>query len=245
MLDRLAGSVQHMKRFTADAAHEIRTPIAIIRSTAELALRRERDSTFYRTALSGIQQETAQLTRLVDELMLLARYDAEASVADLAVIEDISVEEAVRDACRAVEPLSEARGIRLEIEVEQHGWSVRCNGNALRRVLLILLDNAVKFTPPSESVRVVVASRDGRSRIEIHDRGEGVPEEDIDHIFDRFYRADSARTSPGFGLGLSIAKAIVEAHHGAIGVASSNSLGSCFYIELPGLFAETRPTVKA
>jgi signal transduction histidine kinase len=245
MLDRLAGSVQQMKRFTADAAHEIRTPIAIIRSTAELALRRERDSTFYRTALSGIQQETAQLTRLVDELMLLARYDAEASVADLAVIEDISVEEAVRDACRAVEPLSEARGIRLEIEVEQHGWSVRCNGNALRRVLLILLDNAVKFTPPSESVRVVVASRDGRSRIEIHDRGEGVPEEDIDHIFDRFYRADSARTSPGFGLGLSIAKAIVEAHHGAIGVASSNSLGSCFYIELPGLFAETRPTVKA
>jgi heavy metal sensor kinase len=242
MLDRLAGSVQRMKRFTADAAHELRTPIAIIRSTAELALRRERDSASYRNALSGIQQETVHLSRLVEELMLLARYDADAPRLEL---ENVHVDEAVRDACRAVTPLAEERGIRLEIETEQAGWIVRGNRLEFRRLLLILLDNALKFTPPNESVRAVVARGAGGPRIEIHDRGRGVAEEHIEHIFERFYRGDTARTSPGFGLGLSIAKAIVEANQGSIGIAWTGSNGSCFYVELPGALVEARRMVTA
>ena len=232
MLDRLEGSVQQMKRFTADAAHELRTPIAIIRSTAELSLRRERDAAVYRNALSGIQQETIHLTRLVEELMWLARYDADCQVTDR---EDISVEEAVRDACHAVMPIAQERGIHMEVRIEHQGSTIRVNRLAFRRVLLILLDNALKFTPPQESVSVVVGCRESRPRIEIHDRGGGIGEEHIEHIFDRFYRADTARTSTGFGLGLSIAKTIVEAHNGKIGIASTNKYGSCFYVELPSV----------
>jgi two-component system, OmpR family, heavy metal sensor histidine kinase CusS len=240
MLDRLEDSVQQMKRFTADAAHELRTPIAIIRSTAELALRRERDSASYRNALSGILQETIHLTRLVEELLWLARYDADSPVMDR---EDIAVEEAVRDACHAVMPIAQERGIHLEIRSEQRGSTIRVNRLAFRRVLLILLDNALKFTPAAESVTVVVGSRGSRPRIEIHDRGGGVAEEHIEHIFDRFYRADTARTSTGFGLGLSIAKTIVEAHNGEIGIASTNNYGSCFFVELPSSLAGTRSGV--
>jgi signal transduction histidine kinase len=242
MLDRLAGSVQQMKRFSTDAAHELRTPIAIIRSTAELALRRERDSASYRNALSGIQQETMHLTRLVEELMWLVRYDVDSPAVER---EDISIEEAVRDASHAVAPMAEERGIRLGIEIAQYGWIVRGNRLAFRRLLLILLDNALKFTPPEESVQIVVTSGDGRSRIEIQDRGGGVAEEHAAHIFERFYQADTARTSAGFGLGLSIAKAIVEAHDGVIVVASTHGIGSCFYVELPSSFVEVGPRVTS
>jgi signal transduction histidine kinase len=243
MLDRLAGSVDQMKRFTADAAHELRTPIAIVRSTAELALRRERDSVSYRNALSGIQQETIHLTRLVEELMWLARYDAGAP--DAADREEILIEEAVEDACSAIAPLVEERRLYLVLQIEQRGWTIQGNRLAFRRLLLILLDNALKFTPPQETVRVQVNSADNRSRIEVHDRGGGVADEHIEHIFERFYRADTARTSPGFGLGLSIAKAIVEGHHGVIGVESTNGLGSCFYVELPSSRTQAEQKVTA
>jgi signal transduction histidine kinase len=107
-------------------------------------------------------------------------------------------------------------------------------GMALRRVLLILLDNAIKFTPAHAEVRVKIVAADGRCRVEVHDSGAGIAEEHMNHIFERFYRADTARTSSGFGLGLSIAKAIVEAHHGSIGVIATEGLGSCFYVEFPG-----------
>jgi signal transduction histidine kinase len=242
MLDRLSGSVQQMKRFTADAAHELRTPIAIIRSTAELALRKERDPASYRNALSGIQQETIHLTGLVEELMWLTRYDSGLPTTDR---EDVPVEDAVRDACSAIAPLAEERSIAVDVRIEQPGWSVHVNRVAFRRLLLILLDNALKFTPAMKAVRVTVVSREGRPRIEVHDQGGGIAEEHIEHIFERFYRGDPARTSPGFGLGLSIAKAIVEAHEGVIGIDAAEGVGSCFYVELPGSLVAGRPRVTA
>lgn len=235
MLDRLAASVQQMKRFTTDAAHELRTPIAIIRSAAELALRKDRDSASYRASLSSIQQETVHLTRLVEELMWLARYDMGIPETDS---EDISVEDAVRGACDAVAPLAEERGIRVDVQIDERGWSVQINRLAFRRLLLILLDNALKFTPPNQFVRLTVASNHGRCRIEVRDQGGGIDGKHIEHIFERFYRADAARTSAGFGLGLSIARAIVETHNGVIGVEPIDGIGSCFYIELPGSLAD-------
>ncbi len=240
MLDRLAASVHQMKRFTTDAAHELRTPISIIRSTSELALRKERDAASYRAALSAVQQETLHLTRLVEELMWLAHYDAGAPGADR---EDIFTEDAVRDACSAVAPLAEERGIRLEVQIEEPGRSVQIDRVAFRRLLLILLDNALKFTPANGSVRVMVGAKNGLARIEVHDQGGGIAQEHIEHIFERFYRADQARTSPGFGLGLSIAKTIVESHNGVIGVEPIDGVGSCFYVELPGSVVANRPTV--
>jgi len=230
MLDRLAVSVQQMKRFTTDAAHELRTPISIIRSTAELALRKDRDAASYRAALSGIQEETVHLTRLVEELMCLARYDAGAPGADR---EDVFVDEAVRSACDAVKPLAEERGVRLRAQIDEPGWSVQMDRMAFRRLLLILLDNALKFTPANSAVHVRVGRKNDCARIEVHDQGGGIAEEHLNHIFERFYRADGARTSPGFGLGLSIAKAIVDMNNGVIGVEAIDK-GSCFFVEIPG-----------
>jgi len=236
MLDRLAASVQHMKRFTADAAHELRTPISIIRSTAELALRKDRDAASYRAALSGIHDETVHLSRLVDDLMWLSRYDAQASDARR---QNISVEDAVRSSCVAVTPLAEERGVRVELQIEDRGWTIEMDPLAFRRLLLILLDNALKFTPANSSVSVAVTGKSGRARIEVRDQGGGIAAEHIEHIFERFYRADPARTSPGFGLGLSIAKAIVDMHSGVIGVEPVHG-GSCFYFELPGSVVANR-----
>jgi len=241
MLDRLDASVQLMKRFTADAAHELRTPISIIRSTAELALRKDRDDASYRAALSGVQQETVHLTRLVEELTWLARYDAGAPGADREII---LVEEAVRTACNAVTPLAEERRIRLELQIEEPGCGVQMDPLAFRRLLLILLDNALKFTPANRSVRVMAGMKNGRARIEVRDQAGGIGPEHIEHIFERFYQADPGRTSPGFGLGLSIAKAIVDMHNGVIGVEPIDG-GSCFYVELPGSVIAQRPTVTA
>jgi signal transduction histidine kinase len=218
-----------MKRFTTDAAHELRTPIAIIRSTAELALRRERDVRSYQASLAAIQQETVHLTRLVEDLMWLARYDAQAD----SEVGTLAINEIVSEACGAVTPLAEQHGIVLDKDIRLDGAIVLGNRLALRRLFLILLDNALKFTPDDEVVRVVAAEQQGRCCIEIHDRGTGIADEDLDHIFERFYRADSARSNSGFGLGLPIAKAIVEAHRGVIGVAPAKDQGCCFYVHLP------------
>jgi heavy metal sensor kinase len=230
MLDRLDSSVQRMTRFTADAAHELRTPIAIIRTTSELALRRERDADSYRDSLTAIQQETVHLTRLVEDLMWLARHDAEALGPE---IEDLAFEEIASDVCSAVAPLAEQRKIPLEVNIRCEGIVVRGDRLALRRLLLILLDNALKFNPSGESVSIAVTTQGARCRIEIHDRGPGIANEHREHIFERFYRGDAARAYSGFGLGLPIAKAIVEAHHGVIGVTSAGNPGSCFFVELP------------
>jgi signal transduction histidine kinase len=218
-----------MTRFTTDAAHELRTPVAIIRSTAELALRRERDIQSYRASLAAIQQETVHLTRLVEDLMWLARYDAQAD----SEVGTLAIKDIVTEACSAMAPIAEQRGIVLDEDIRLDGATVRGNRLALRRLLLILLDNALKFTPADEVIRVVAAEKQGCCCIEIHDRGVGIADEDLDHVFERFYRADSARSNSGFGLGLPIAKAIVEAHHGVIGVTSLKDQGCCFFVRLP------------
>jgi two-component system, OmpR family, heavy metal sensor histidine kinase CusS len=199
MLDRIAASVQQMKRFTTDAAHELRTPVTIVSCTAELALRRERDAASYRTALSGIQEETINLTRLLEELMWLARNDVGALGLNR---EDVSVEDLVSDVFRAAFPLAENRGILLQVQYEGGtNQTMRCDRRATRRCLLILLDNAIKFTPPGGSIRIRFVSQAGTCRIEVHDTGNGVAEEHLPHIFDRFYQADESRTISGFGLG--------------------------------------------
>jgi two-component system heavy metal sensor histidine kinase CusS len=231
MLDRIDASVRQMTQFTADAAHELRTPVAIIRSTAELALRRNRDEASYRAALAEVHEETVYLTKLVEDLMWLARTDA----GDVKLnLEPVSANDLVVDACRAILPIAEKRGIVPHVRPLEHGDAIiTCDPFAIRRLLLILLDNAVKFTPMNGSVQIAVLAQPGRCRIEVRDTGEGVRDEDRARIFDRFYQADKSRTNSGLGLGLSIAKTIVEAHHGEIGVAANNDPGSCFYVELP------------
>jgi signal transduction histidine kinase len=194
-------------------------------------LRRERDAASYRAALLGIQDETIHLAHLVEDLMWLARTDGGAL--DLNS-DDVSVEDLVSDVFRTASPLADNRGITLQVHYEGRTHpTIRCDRRPMRRCLLILLDNAVKFTPTGGSIRIRVASQAGTCRIEVHDSGSGVAEQHLPHIFDRFYQADKSRATSGFGLGLSIAKGIVEAHQGRIGVINNPENGCCFYVELP------------
>ena len=236
MLGRIAASVEQMKRFTVDAAHELRTPVTIVMSTAEVALRRERDSDAYRAALSGIHAESVRLATLVEELLWLARADGGTSGLNS---EDVVIEDLVSDVFATAQSLAAQRGVSLLRHSDgQTSTTIRCDRRAMRRCLMVLLDNAIKFTPSGGVVRLRVTAGPDRCRIEVHDSGRGIEEQHLPYICDRFYQADKSRATSGFGLGLSIAKGIVEAHEGLIGVTSSRESGSCFYLELP---LERRP----
>src|SRR5262245_8177246 len=236
MLGRIAASVEQMKRFTADAAHELRTPVTIVMSTAEVALRRERDADAYRTALSEIHAETVRLATLIEELLWLARTDGGTSGLNR---EDVVIEDLVSDVFATARSLAAHRGVSLLRHSEgQTNTTIRCDRRAIRQCLMVLLDNAIKFTPSEGVVRLRVTLGPDRCRIEVHDSGHGIEEQHLPHIFDRFYQADKSRETSGFGLGLSIVKGVVEAQQGLICVDMIRCSGSCFYLELP---LERRP----
>jgi heavy metal sensor kinase len=238
MLDRIAASVQRMKRFTADAAHELRTPVTIVVGTAELALRRDRDADEYRKALQGILEEGKHLAYLAEELMWLARADADALSP---CVEDVPVQRLIADVQRAGSVLAEPRGVSLETEDGAVETWIRCDPRSMRRCLLILVDNAIKYTPAGGRVRIAVEPRPDACRIEVHDTGCGIEPQHLPHIFQRFYQADKSPSNSGLGLGLAIAKGIVESQQGRIGVSSLVGAGSCFFVELP----RSAPSVTA
>ena len=231
MLDRIHASVQKTIRFTMDAAHDLRTPVAVIQSTAELALRRERGIPDYQRALTAIQEQTLHLSALIDQLVWLARGDAGGYESQ---IEALALEDLVMESSRAVLPLAENRGVHLKTVVDQGVRStMQGDRSALSRLLLILADNAIKFSSRDATVTLRLLSDQNVAGIEVEDEGTGIAQQDLPHIFDRFYRADQARTRGGFGLGLAIAKAIVEAHHGTIAVKSTSEHGTVVEVRLP------------
>jgi signal transduction histidine kinase len=149
----------------------------------------------------------------------------------------VVIEDLVSDVFATAQSLAVQRGVSL-LRHGQTSTTIRCDRRAMRQCLMVLLDNAVKFTPSGGVIRLQVTPGPDRCRIEVHDSGRGIEEQHLPYIFDRFYQADKSRATSGFGLGLSIAKGIVEAHQGRIGVISSRENGSCFYLELP---LERRP----
>lgn len=224
---RLERTLEAQRRFVADASHELRTPLTAIRTNAEVlraggeALSPEDRS----QALADIVSEAERLGRLVTDLLTLARADAgfhlETGRADL----DCIVGEVLRQA-RLL-----ARGV--EVEAEGRAGAVRGNADALKQLLLILTDNALKYTPAGGRVRLSARREDSWARLEVADTGRGIDPEDLPHIFERFYRADRARTAGGTGLGLAIARWIVDEHGGRIEVESAPGHGTVFRIFLP------------
>jgi heavy metal sensor kinase len=232
MLERIDSAFQRVTQFTADASHELRTPVALMRTTAELALRKRRDDADYRQALQEILDESERTTGLVENLLTLARADA-----GKATIERLPVDAAglLLEVSEQAGKLAVQKGISFEHVPMARGTKVAGDAATLRRLLLILLDNALKYTPPGGRVSLGATVRDGCLAVEIKDSGVGIPEEDLPHIFERFYRADKSRNrdTGGAGLGLSLARWIVEAHQGQIEVRSRVDEGSVFRVELP------------
>jgi heavy metal sensor kinase len=228
VLQRLEASVLRMRQFTADASHELRTPLALISGTAELALRRERSPEEYRQALEAIYSEAGGMTELTESLLSLARTDNGATMP----LEPVDAAIVAREVTRECDPVALKKGITLAARAAPDSVTVTPNAPALRRLLMILVDNALKFTPSGGQVTVsAVAIHDG-VRLSVDDTGDGIAPEALPHVFERFFQADPSRTGFGAGLGLSIAQAIAQAHGSEITVDSRLGGGSRFELVL-------------
>ena len=225
MLARLEKAVQTLSQFVADASHELRTPLAVIRTTAELALRRARDAEFYRGSLREVVLEAERMTRLVEDLLILARSDAQTVDMPMTALD---LREVLANAAAEMESLAEARQIRLRLS----GESAQISGNepALHRLFLLLLDNALKFSKSGSEVLLRVESSEDRVSATVQDFGTGIAAGDLRHIFERFYRGDPSRCGEGHGLGLALAQAIARIHGASIDVVSAPGEGSSFCV---------------
>jgi heavy metal sensor kinase len=231
LLGRIESAVGAVKRFTADAAHELRTPVTVVRTAAELALRHPRSVESYCQTLSSIEHETVQMTELLDQLLLLARGDAGEWKFRF---DTVFADQVLRGLRNVLGPLAENRQTRIVWEIPDESAMIWADEKAIRRLVLILADNAMKHTPAGGLISVSLWIREGECVLEVADTGSGIAAEDLPHIFDRFYRADPARTpGGGAGLGLAIARTIVEAHRGTISVISTGELGTRFRVALP------------
>jgi heavy metal sensor kinase len=231
LLSRLDQSFEVMRRFVADASHELRTPVSVIRGEADVALSRDRPAGEYRDSLAAILDESRRLTRLLEDLLNLARADA--GHVQLQARE-FYLNELLTDCCRAVRPLAAARDIRLECHADAD-FQYRGDEQLLRRLVLNLLDNALRYTAAGGNVEATVQDGPDGIRILIADTGIGIPPDKAHRVFERFYRTDEGRSRAegGFGLGLSIVRWIAEAHHGVVECASMPGTGSTFTVTLP------------
>jgi two-component system, OmpR family, heavy metal sensor histidine kinase CusS len=232
MIARLENAFHRITRFTADASHELRTPLAVMRTTAEVALRAPQASGERHEALEQIVAEIERMSHLVENLLLIAKADSGA--AELKK-RRVDIVEAIREACSEASVLARVKGLRFETELPETALWVDGDRDALRRLFLILLDNAVKYTPAGGSLAVVVSTQGGRVLGTVRDSGCGIAAEDLPHVFARFYRADRARSRAdgGVGLGLAIGRWIAEVHGGRLSVESKPQHGSSFHVELP------------
>ncbi len=230
MLSRLESAVRTLSQFAADASHELRTPLAVIRTSAELALRRAREPEAYRESLAEIASETERMTRLVDDLLFLARGDSGAvemprKPMDLRLL----MEEVVCE----IRTLAAIRGINPTTSFPPPGAMICGNRDALRRLFLVLLDNAIKFAPQGGEVTVSLRKAGADWIASVGDNGTGIATDDLPHIFERFYRSRHPRVDAGHGLGLSLAASIAAAHSISIEVESSPGFGSQFHLHFP------------
>ena len=225
---RLESSFAQQKQFASDAAHELRTPVSVLLTQTQLSLSRERSPAEYRQTVESCQRAAQRMRRLIESLLALARLDAgqepmkrlNFDLADLA-----------RDCAGWVRPLAEARGLTLVLEPAP----APCVGDSERlgQVLTNLLTNAIEYNRPHGEVRITTSAANDTAILTVRDTGAGIAPADLPRVFERFYRSDQSRTSGGNGLGLSICKAIVDAHGGSLEAASELNVGTTFTVRLP------------
>jgi two-component system sensor histidine kinase VicK len=224
--------------FIADASHELRTPLTVLRGNAEIGLAM-RDDCEHGEILREIVDESARMSRLVDDLLFLARSDASSVPLELV---PVPADELIDRVVGRAEVLARERGATLEADVAGNGL-LRADPERIEQAVLILVDNAAKYGEPGGSVQLGARTRDGRLVVEVGDRGQGIPDEQLSRVFERFYRLDGGgrdRTTGGAGLGLSIAAAIVEGHGGQVSATRRPGGGTIMTLTLPLLGATAR-----
>ncbi len=224
MIARLQRSFEEVRRFTADAAHELRTPLASMRTEAEVALRSPRCPDRDQRVMENLLDEIDRLTRLVTQLLFLCREDAGLSRVPHV---PMRLDEVVRDVANHMLVVARDKGVALELSTIP-ACSVRGDSDRMRQLFFNVLDNAIKYTPAGGLIEVSATCADGRARIVVADSGIGIPAEHLPRVFDRFYRVDPARSRDleGTGLGLSICRSIAEAHHGRLEIDSVPGRGT-------------------
>jgi heavy metal sensor kinase len=237
LLARLDESFAQQKRFMADASHELRTPVAVIRGESEVALSQtSRDSKDYRDSLAIVNDEGQRLTRMVEDLFTLARADAGEYPL---VLTDFYLDESINECVRSVRSLAAQKDQEIIYQPPAKEIAFRGDEPLIRRMVLNLLHNAIKYTPKNGQVRVGVKDKGHDCEITIADTGPGIPREAQPHVFDRFFRVDKARSrdeslnGSGAGLGLSIAQWAAQLHRGHIVLDHSGADGTIFIISLP------------
>jgi two-component system OmpR family sensor kinase len=227
LLDRLERASATERRFASDAAHELRTPLAVLRSGLEVALGRDRSLEESRAALENAHREVVALCKIAEELLMLARLNGDVSIdrkpLDLTAI--------VAEVAAAVEPLAAAKDIELNTALDGK-TPLEGSSTHLRRLIINLVDNALKFTPPGGKVELQLTHQDGTALLRVRDTGPGIDPAELPLIFDRFFRGAHAN-GDGSGLGLSLCREIARLHRGGISVANRPGGGSEFVVSLP------------
>lgn len=230
-LDPIRVMVEEQNRFISDASHELRTPLTSLKTAMEVALRdKNMNLSEAKNLIIDNIEETNKLQRLTEDLLQFTQYGQLSDITP----EIVSLSHIVKSAIHQVEPLAKNKSIFIENKIEES--KIQVNKKSIIDVIVILLDNAIKYSPEKSSLVIKSKKTEKHIHILVQDQGLGIEEKDIPYIFNRFYRSDTARkknTSNGFGLGLSIAKRIIELHGGKISVESHIGKGSLFTLSLP------------
>jgi heavy metal sensor kinase len=246
MLDRIESAFLRITEFTADASHELRTPVSLIRTEAELALRRSRGEAEYKESLRHILLEAERTTVLIEQLLSLARTDSGRETIQL---QPVDLNQTLRSIVDGWQQVATIRNLQFSASLDVPDFFVFVLGDEilLRRLADILLDNAFKYTSPPGSVHLSLEPKGESAVITVQDSGVGIAEEEQSKIFERFYRVDKARSRAqgGAGLGLAIAQWIVTQHRGSIGVESRSGDGATFRVELPMIAAPVKNSLPA
>ncbi len=226
----IEAAADNMRRFMADAAHELKTPIAILRTNAGVALQRSRAPEDYRSALGSVEEESRRLGVIVDHLLVLARADGGVSHPRL---QPLYLDDLAADCLGAARAMAEGKSVELGVTRFEE-TPVDADPALIREMLLILLDNAIKFTPAGGKIELSIAMNEGSPTLVVRDTGIGISTDDLPHIFDRFYRGERGRKGGnGAGLGLSIARWIAEEHKATINVKSEPEHGTMMTVVFP------------
>jgi|PlaIllAssembly_1097288.scaffolds.fasta_scaffold57072_2 heavy metal sensor kinase len=230
MIKRLKDAFQRINQFSIDVSHELKTPLTILKGETEVALRKEREKHDYQVLLMSNLEEIDRMSCIIDDLLLLSKADTREIKLN---VEEVALRDLIIDVCMDMKVVADKKSVALETsELED----IRLKGDELklRRMLLNIVENGIKYSHVGGKVSVSSYVNDGYAKIDVKDNGIGISEEDIKYIFDRFYRADRSRKrESGSGLGLSISRWIAEAHKGGIEVKSQPAQGSMFTIKLP------------
>jgi heavy metal sensor kinase len=232
MLDRIQKLVTETKEMTENIAHDLRSPITRIRGMAEMALTSGNAVEEYEAAAASTVEDCDRLLEMINTMLYISQTEA---TAGKFATEEVDVTRMVRHACELFQPVAEDKGVTLVVEIRSE---VKVQGvlQGLQRMLANLIDNALNYTPSPGTVTVSVNADAKSGIIAVADTGIGIPQEDLPHIFRRFYRCDRSRSRPGTGLGLTLVEAIVHAHRGQIAVSSTPNVGTTFSITLPGIY---------